>query len=171
MVLTAGTRITTLDLCLYSLASKYSYSRDHPYNIKGKDVEMLAGVLAQCPSLIHLNLGGNQIGDAGTDSLAGILTQYRVFTHINHGMNGIRPNGGDRLVGVLWQCATLAHLDVMMKREYANICQEKEEKEGRKKEDSCTEGFFSPSVSHVHTSVYHKPCQSVKHKCIQVLSQ
>jgi hypothetical protein len=69
-------------------------------------------------------------------------------------MNGIRPNGEDRLVGVLCQCATLVHLDVtdnqleghsgirrhgnnikimLMKREYANICQEKEEKEGRRK--------------------------------------
>jgi hypothetical protein len=70
-------------------------------------------------------------------------------------------NSADRLAGVLGQCAALAHLDVdgnwgirgmhdtqecrrhfnnikimMMKRQQVKIRKEKEEKEGRKKEDA-----------------------------------
>ena len=75
--LTAGTCITTLELCLYDS----SYPRHHhPCSIKGKEVERLAGVLGQCASLSHLNLRQdhlnlerNWIGLIGADRLAGVL--------------------------------------------------------------------------------------------------
>jgi hypothetical protein len=50
-------------------------------DMKGQEVERLAGVLAQriagvlgqCRELVHLNLSGNQIGPAGAERLAGVL--------------------------------------------------------------------------------------------------
>ncbi len=40
-------------------------------------------MLTQCPALAHLNLSGNQIGDAGADSLAEVLGQYASLTHLD----------------------------------------------------------------------------------------
>jgi small ubiquitin-related modifier len=48
--------------------------------IKEQDVERLAGVLAQCPALAHLDLSDNHLYDAGAESLAGVLGQCRETT-------------------------------------------------------------------------------------------
>jgi Ran GTPase-activating protein (RanGAP) involved in mRNA processing and transport len=45
--------------------------------------ESLAGVLAQCAALAHLNLSGNQIGAQGTERLAGVLGQCSALAHLN----------------------------------------------------------------------------------------
>ena len=47
-------------------------------DMKGQDAERLAGVLAQCPALAHLDLSGNSdLGAGGAASLAGVLGQCR----------------------------------------------------------------------------------------------
>ncbi len=106
--LTAGTRIITLELCLDDCMGRYSHH--HPCCIKGRDVERLAGVLAQC--LIHLNLGGNKVGTKGTQRLAGVLEQCSALAHVNLSDNGIKANGAGSFAGVLAKCPALAHLDV-----------------------------------------------------------
>ena len=46
--------------------------------MKGQDAERLAGVLAECPALAHLDLSGNfDFGAAGAERLAGVLGQCR----------------------------------------------------------------------------------------------
>jgi Ran GTPase-activating protein (RanGAP) involved in mRNA processing and transport len=52
--------------------------------MKGQDAERLAGVLAQCPALAHLDLSGNSdFGPAGAERLAGVLGQCRELLHLN----------------------------------------------------------------------------------------
>jgi hypothetical protein len=52
--------------------------------MKGQDTERLAGVLAQCPALAHLDLGGiSDFGAAGEDRLAGVLGQCRELVYLN----------------------------------------------------------------------------------------
>jgi hypothetical protein len=88
--------------------------------MKGQDQERLAGVLAQCPALAHLDLSGNSgFGAGGADRLAGVLGQCWELVHLNlwgnkivAGGNSIGPGGADRLAGVLPQCAALAHLNL-----------------------------------------------------------
>jgi hypothetical protein len=42
----------------------------------GQDAERLAGVLAHCPALAHLDLSGNDnIAAEGAESVAGVLTK------------------------------------------------------------------------------------------------
>jgi Ran GTPase-activating protein (RanGAP) involved in mRNA processing and transport len=65
--------------------------------MKGQDAERLAGVMAQCPALAHLDLYGNDIGDAGAESLAGVLAQCPALAHLNLGDNVIGDVGGGRL--------------------------------------------------------------------------
>jgi Ran GTPase-activating protein (RanGAP) involved in mRNA processing and transport len=49
-----------------------------------QDAERLAGVLAQCPALAHLDLRGNySFGAAGAERLAGVLGQCRELVHVN----------------------------------------------------------------------------------------
>ncbi len=56
--MTAWCQITTLELS----------------KCKGQDAESFAGVLAQCPALVHLDLRGNyDFGAAGAERLAGVL--------------------------------------------------------------------------------------------------
>jgi Ran GTPase-activating protein (RanGAP) involved in mRNA processing and transport len=74
--------------------------------------ERLAGVLGQCRELVHLNLSGNRIGNAGVEGLAGVLAQCTALVHLNLGGNQIGPAGTESLAGVLAQCQALAHLDL-----------------------------------------------------------
>jgi hypothetical protein len=74
--------------------------------------ERLAGVLGQCRELVHLNLSGNFIGPAGAEGLAGMLGQCPGLAHLDLCANRIGPAGAERLAGVLAQCAALAHLDL-----------------------------------------------------------
>jgi hypothetical protein len=68
--MSARCRITTLDLRRCA--------------ITGPHAEWLAGgVLAQCPALVHLDLSGNKIDDAGTESFAGVLGQCTALAHLN----------------------------------------------------------------------------------------
>ena len=55
----------------------------------------LAGVLAQCAALTHLNLFGNQIGTAGAESFAGVLAQCPALAHLNLGGNRIGDAGAE----------------------------------------------------------------------------
>jgi hypothetical protein len=53
-------------------------------DMKGQDAERLAGVLAQCPALAHLDLSDNYIfGSAGAERFAGVLGQCRELVHLN----------------------------------------------------------------------------------------
>jgi hypothetical protein len=82
-------------------------------DMKGRDAEMLAGVLAQCPALAHLDLSGNSdFRAAGAERLAGVLGQCQELVHLNPSRNIIGAGGAARLAGVLPQCAALAHLDL-----------------------------------------------------------
>jgi Ran GTPase-activating protein (RanGAP) involved in mRNA processing and transport len=47
--------------------------------MRGQNVERLAGVLGQCADLTHINLSYNGLGADGTGRLAGVLTQCRVL--------------------------------------------------------------------------------------------
>jgi hypothetical protein len=80
--------------------------------MKGQAAARLAGVLAQCPALAHLNLCNNQIGAAETDILAGVLGQCAALAHLNLEGNYIGKSGAERLAGVLGQCRELVHLDL-----------------------------------------------------------
>ena len=52
--------------------------------MKGQDAERLAGVLAQCPALAHLDLrGDSDFGAAGAESLARVLGQYASLAHLD----------------------------------------------------------------------------------------
>ncbi len=80
--------------------------------MKEQDAERLAGVLAQCSALAHLNLGCNGIGAAGAASLGGVLGQCAALAHLNLSGNQIGAEGAERLAGVLAQCPALAHLNL-----------------------------------------------------------
>jgi hypothetical protein len=80
-------------------------------DMKGQDAERLAGVLAHCPALAHLDLSDNSdFGAAGADRLAGVLGQCRELVHLNLWNNDISDDGAESLAGVLAQCTALAHL-------------------------------------------------------------
>jgi hypothetical protein len=66
LALSARSRITTLQLFFDGVHTR-------PCTIQGQDAEGLAGVLAQCPSLAHLNLSENQLRAGGAEKLAGVL--------------------------------------------------------------------------------------------------
>jgi hypothetical protein len=58
--------------------------------MKGPDAARLAGVLAQCPALAHLDLSGNyNFAAEGAERLAGVLAQSVVLTHLKVDSNGI----------------------------------------------------------------------------------
>ena len=66
--------------------------------MKGKHAERLAGVVAQCPALAHLDLSDNHnFGAAGAERLAGVLGQCRELVHLNLRVNDIGDVGGGRL--------------------------------------------------------------------------
>jgi hypothetical protein len=82
-------------------------------NIMGAEgAGMLAGVLPQCPALSHLDLRNNNIGDSGAGSLAGVLPQCPLLAHLNLDSNQIGDNGAGSLAGVLSQCQALSHLEL-----------------------------------------------------------
>ncbi len=65
--LTAGCRITALDLCLDDFCE--DDEGYHPCGIKGQGAERLAGVPAQCPALAYLDLSYNDIEAVGKGRL------------------------------------------------------------------------------------------------------
>jgi hypothetical protein len=85
-------------------------------DMEGQDAERLAGVLAQCPALAHLDLSGpawsENIGTGGAERLAAVLGQCTALVHLNLSGNHIIAGGAERLAGVLAQCPALAHLDL-----------------------------------------------------------
>jgi hypothetical protein len=112
-----GTEEAMLEFVLRQLAAMTAWCRITTLELpkcemKGTDAERLAGVLAQCPALAHLDLRGNKIGTAGAERLAGVLTQCTALAHLDLSGNGIGAAEADRLAGVLGQCAALAHLNL-----------------------------------------------------------
>jgi Ran GTPase-activating protein (RanGAP) involved in mRNA processing and transport len=98
-VVTEWCRITTLELPRCKM--------------EGQDAENLAGVLAQCPALAHLDLSENyNFGAAGAESLAGVLGQCRELVHLNLSSCYIGAGGVEILAGVLALCPALSHLDL-----------------------------------------------------------
>jgi hypothetical protein len=95
--LSARCRITTLELEFDDLDLDLcdEYDPANPCSIwwlddkegltlpEGQDPERLEGVLARCRSLVHLNLNGNRLGDAGAERLAGVLGQCAALAHLN----------------------------------------------------------------------------------------
>jgi Ran GTPase-activating protein (RanGAP) involved in mRNA processing and transport len=84
----------------------------HLNGIGAAGAERLAGVLGQCTALAHLDLSGNQIGNAGAESLAGVLAQCKALAHLDISGNQIGAAGAEKLAGVLPECAALAHLNL-----------------------------------------------------------
>jgi Ran GTPase-activating protein (RanGAP) involved in mRNA processing and transport len=72
----------------------------------------IAGVLAQCAALAHLDLSHNRIGAAGAESLAGVQGQCAALTHLNLCGINIGAAGAEGLAGVLPHCTALADLDL-----------------------------------------------------------
>jgi Ran GTPase-activating protein (RanGAP) involved in mRNA processing and transport len=65
--------------------------------MKGHDAERLAGVLAQCPAMAHLDLRDNfEFGAEGPQRLPGALVQCPSLTHLNLRGNMIRADDGNR---------------------------------------------------------------------------
>jgi hypothetical protein len=97
-LMTAWCRITTLELprC----------------DMEGQNAERLAGVLAQCPALAHLDLSSNSIGSAGAERLAGVLGQCASLAHLNLSDNRIHAAGAEGLARVLAKCPALTHLNL-----------------------------------------------------------
>ena len=73
--------------------------------------ECLADVLGQCPELVKLELQGNNIQSRGAHGLAGELAQCTALAHLNLRNSMIRPKV-DGLTGILGQCSALTHLDL-----------------------------------------------------------
>ncbi len=72
--------------------------------MKGQDADRLAGVLAHCPALAHLDISGNsKFGVAGAERLVGVLGQCRELVHLNLSRDYIGAGGVERLAGVLAQ--------------------------------------------------------------------
>ena len=61
------------------------------------DVEEIVGLLGQCGSLAHLDLGGHGIGDEEVGRLAGVLGECRSLAHLNLSVNSIGAEGAGRL--------------------------------------------------------------------------
>ncbi len=79
-------------------------------DMKGQDAEILAGVLAQCPALAHLDLSGKfNFRAAGAERLAGVLGQCRELVHLN--LSFIGAGGEESLAGVLGRWPALAPLN------------------------------------------------------------
>ena len=61
-----------------------------------QDAERLAGVLAQCPALAHLDISGSEnFGPAGAEWLAGVLGQCASLAHLNLSGNGFGVEWAD----------------------------------------------------------------------------
>jgi hypothetical protein len=80
--------------------------------IKGQDAKRLAGVLAHCPALTHLNLSENQLRTGGAENLVGVLGQCRALAHLDLRYNQLGDEGVGRFAGVLGQLGALAHLNL-----------------------------------------------------------
>jgi Ran GTPase-activating protein (RanGAP) involved in mRNA processing and transport len=82
------------------------------FNFGAAGAEMLSGVLGQCAALVHLNLCHTQIGPDGAEFLAGVLGHCTALAHLDLSGNGIGPAGAESLAAVLVQCTALAHLNL-----------------------------------------------------------
>jgi hypothetical protein len=61
--------------------------------MKGQDADRLAGVLAQCPALAHLDVSGNlNFGTSGATRFAGVQGQCRELVHLNLSYNWIEED-------------------------------------------------------------------------------
>jgi hypothetical protein len=133
-----GTAAEKLPLVMRQLAVATARSRIRTLELprcymSGQDADCLAGVLAQCPALahldfsgnsdfgaggaerlagVHLNRSGSRIGAGGAERLARVLGQCTALAHLDLSCNDIGPDGAESLAGVLGQCAALAHLDL-----------------------------------------------------------
>jgi len=90
-------------------------------------------VLGQCAALVHLDLTRNDIGPNGEDFLAGVLGQCTALAYLD-----VDGNYGIERVHDAQQCRRhFNRIKVMlMKREQENIRKDREEKEGRKKQEA-----------------------------------
>ena len=71
----------------------------------------LAGRLAQCRALAHLNLSYNHIESDGAESLAGVLAQCKALAHLDlRSSNEIGSGGARRLAEVQAKRPALVHL-------------------------------------------------------------
>jgi hypothetical protein len=90
-LMTTWCRIITLEL------PSCGMKEQDAERLAGVRAESLAGVLAQCAALAHLNLRYNQFGDAGAESFAGVLGQCAALARLDLGYNQIGAVGGVRL--------------------------------------------------------------------------
>ena len=81
-------------------------------NIGDEEAGWPAAVLGQCPSLAHLDLSYNNIGAEGAGRLATALGECPSLAHLNLSWNNIGAEGAGRLAAVLWQCPSLTHLNL-----------------------------------------------------------
>ena len=104
--------ISELELPRCALRQMYGVWISDPKAFGAEGAGMVAGVLAQCPALAHLNLSHNEIGANGAGRLAGVLTQCRALAHLNLSGNRLGDDGAGMLAAMLAQCPALAHLDL-----------------------------------------------------------
>jgi hypothetical protein len=76
--------------------------------IDEKGANILAGLLAQCPLLVHVDLGNNHLCDKGVESLAGVLGQCSALAYLNLKSNNINNKGASCIVGILTGSPALA---------------------------------------------------------------
>lgn len=113
---TGGTAAERLRSTLSQLAEMPSQFCITTLNLSGcaitcQDALILAGVLAQCPALSHLNLERNYIRGVGAGWLAPVLVQC-TLSWLSLGRNEIGDEGASRLAGVVRQCLSLSFLNV-----------------------------------------------------------
>ncbi len=72
----------------------------------------LAVVLTQCPALVLLDLGINQIGASGSESLAGVLAQCPALAQLELFDHELGDARAESFAGVLDQFPALARLNL-----------------------------------------------------------
>eukprot|EP00961_Rhodomonas_salina_P238815 3227599-Rhodomonas_salina.4 len=76
------------------------------------DAALLAGVLRSCVSLVHLDLGANEMGPDGMRKLAPALAECRQLEHLNLSRNYLLDDGAGELGEVLGECKALVYLNL-----------------------------------------------------------
>ena len=75
------------------------------FYIKREKAMMVAAVVPKCLSLVHLNLGCNNIGDEDLEGLVQVLRECKSLAHIDLSFNRIGAAGVGRLAALLPDCS------------------------------------------------------------------
>jgi len=92
-------------VCVIHTITSINFSSN---KIDEKGANILAGLLAQCPLLVHVDLGNNHLCDKGVESLTGVLGQCSALAYLNLKSNNINNKGASCIVGILTGSPALA---------------------------------------------------------------